>query len=158
MAGAFILGGVAALALAGDVMTDSGDPMPNWGNVPFVAAGTIATVVGVFISPLAIRLLASGAARLPVAMRLALRDLGCYQARSGAAPAAISLALDPRRHRRHRYRRRAHHRRRQPSPTANCSSEPPRRLWTAAANRAGRRRRSADGGRPGSPPPSTIRP
>ena len=68
--------------------------MPNWGNVLLVAAGTLATVVGVLlISPLAIRLLASGAARLPVAMRLALRDLGRYQARSGAALAAISLAL-----------------------------------------------------------------
>ena len=33
------------------------------------------------------------AARLPVAARLALRDLGRYQARSGAALAAISLAL-----------------------------------------------------------------
>jgi putative ABC transport system permease protein len=94
MAGAFILGGVAGLALAGDVMTHSGDPKPNWGNVLLVATGTVATVVGVLlISPLAIRLLASAATRLPVAMRLALRDLGRYQARSGAALAAISLAL-----------------------------------------------------------------
>jgi putative ABC transport system permease protein len=94
VAAAFILGGVASLALAGDVMTHSGDPTPNWGNVLLVAAGTIATVVGVLlISPLAIRLLASRAASLPVAMRVALRDLGRYQARSGAALAAISLAL-----------------------------------------------------------------
>ena len=66
----------------------------NWNNALLVAAGTLATVVGVLlVSPLAIRLLASGATRLPIAMRLALRDLGRYQARSGAALAAISLAL-----------------------------------------------------------------
>ena len=148
VAGAFILGGVAALALAGDVMTDSGDPMPNWGNVLLVAAGTVATVVGVLlISPLAIRLLASGAARLPVAMRLASRPRplpGPFRSRARRDqprprfPSPSSSPLPP------------------PStpptpatsPTANCSSEPQRRLWTAAAARAGRRRRAADGGRP----------
>jgi len=45
------------------------------------------------LAPLAIRLLALGASRVPVASRLALRDLSRYQARSGAALAAISLAL-----------------------------------------------------------------
>jgi putative ABC transport system permease protein len=94
LATAFIVGGLAALALAGDVVDSTGDDSLNWNNALLVAAGTIATVVGVLlVAPLAIRLLARGASRLPVAMRLALRDLGRYQARSGAALAAISLAL-----------------------------------------------------------------
>jgi putative ABC transport system permease protein len=46
-----------------------------------------------FISPLTIRLLSGLGRRAPVASRLALRDLGRYQARAGAALAAISLAL-----------------------------------------------------------------
>src|SRR4029453_3386949 len=56
--------------------------------------GTVATALGVlFIGPLAIRALAAAGARLPLAARLALRDLARYQARSGAALAAISLAV-----------------------------------------------------------------
>jgi putative ABC transport system permease protein len=59
-----------------------------------VLFGTLGVVTGVLLlAPLAIRLLAMCAGRLPIASRLALRDLGRYQARSGAALAAISLAL-----------------------------------------------------------------
>jgi putative ABC transport system permease protein len=59
-----------------------------------VIIGTVAVVLAILLaSPLAIRLLAAGAARTPVGIRLALRDLARYQARSGAALAAISLAL-----------------------------------------------------------------
>ena len=106
-------------------MTDSGDPMPNWGNVLLVAAGTIATVVGVLlISPLAIRLLASGAARLPVAMRRALRDRplpGPFRSRasprsaSPSIPVAIVVTATAA----------EHHRRRQPlrPPTARPSRQ-----------------------------------
>jgi putative ABC transport system permease protein len=94
LAGAFIVAGLACLALAGDVNETTGDASVNVGNLLLVAGGTLATIVGVLlVSPLAIRLLAGGAARLPVAVRLALRDLSRYQARSGAALAAISLAL-----------------------------------------------------------------
>jgi len=51
-------------------------------------------LIGVlFSAPVAIRLLGRLAGRLPIAGRLALRDLARYQARSGAALAAISLAL-----------------------------------------------------------------
>ena len=46
-----------------------------------------------FSAPIAIQALARVAVRLPIAGRLALRDLARYQARSGAALAAISLAL-----------------------------------------------------------------
>jgi putative ABC transport system permease protein len=94
LAGAFIVGGVACLSLAGDVVDTTGDSELIWTNALLVVAGTLAVIVGVLlVSPLAIRLLARAAARLPVAVRLALRDLGRHQARSGAALAAISLAL-----------------------------------------------------------------
>ena len=59
-----------------------------------VVAGIVATTAGVLLlGPLAIAGLATAARRTPVAVRLALRDLGRYQARSGAALAAISLAI-----------------------------------------------------------------
>ena len=45
------------------------------------------------LAPLGIRALAALAGRAPVAVRLALRDLTRYQARSGAALAAASLAV-----------------------------------------------------------------
>ena len=45
------------------------------------------------LAPLGIRALAASAGRAPVAVRLALRDLARYQARSGAALAAASLAV-----------------------------------------------------------------
>ena len=54
----------------------------------------MATLAGVLlIGPILIRGLARCAGRLPIAGRLALRDLGRYQARSGAALAAIALAI-----------------------------------------------------------------
>ena len=94
LAGAFVVGGVACVTVAGDVLDTTGDTSLNLNNALLVAAGTLAIVVGILlVSPLAIRLLASAATRLPIAGRLALRDLGRYQARSGAALAAISLAL-----------------------------------------------------------------
>jgi putative ABC transport system permease protein len=63
-------------------------------NIALIVAGTVSAVVGLpFLTPLAIRLLAAAGGRLPVGIRLALRDLARYQARSGAALAAITLAL-----------------------------------------------------------------
>jgi putative ABC transport system permease protein len=57
-------------------------------------AGMPAILIGVLLSaPVAIRAFARLAVHLPLAGRLALRDLARYQARSGAALAAISLAL-----------------------------------------------------------------
>ncbi len=59
-----------------------------------VIAGTIATTFGMlFVGPLFIRGLAATGRRAPIALRLALRDLARYQARSAAALGAISLAL-----------------------------------------------------------------
>ena len=60
----------------------------------FIIAGTLITPVGLlFLAPLAIRLLAAVAHRAGVAIRLALRDLVRYQARSGAALGAVTLAI-----------------------------------------------------------------
>jgi putative ABC transport system permease protein len=61
---------------------------------PLIVAGILATIVGtLLLGPLAIRLFARAAGHVPIAPRLALRDLARYQARSGAALAAITLAL-----------------------------------------------------------------
>ncbi|GIH03090.1 hypothetical protein Rhe02_11570 [Rhizocola hellebori] len=59
-----------------------------------LVGGALATAIGVlFVGPLAIRALAALRRLMPVPIRLALTDLVRYQARSGAALAAISLAL-----------------------------------------------------------------
>jgi putative ABC transport system permease protein len=82
LAGLLIVVGTACLALA------------NQARPPLIIAGALAMALGIlFISPLAIRALGAAGGRAPVAVRLALRDLARHQARSGAALAAISLAL-----------------------------------------------------------------
>jgi putative ABC transport system permease protein len=59
-----------------------------------IVAGLVATIVGaLLLGPMAIRLFARTAGHAPIAARLALRDLARHQARSGAALAAITLAL-----------------------------------------------------------------
>ena len=81
--------GVAGLAFAG------GPGGQNSHNTLLLLGGPVAAVVGIFLlAPLAISLLAAGAGpRLPVAIRIALRDLVRYRARSGAALAAITFAV-----------------------------------------------------------------
>jgi putative ABC transport system permease protein len=59
-----------------------------------VIGGLLAAILGTMLfGPLAIRAFSTVAGRLPIAPRLALRDLARYQARSGAALAAVTLAL-----------------------------------------------------------------
>jgi putative ABC transport system permease protein len=66
----------------------------NRDRMPLVVAGIVATILGsLLLGPLAIRTFARAAGHTPIAVRLALRDLARYQARSGAALAAITLAL-----------------------------------------------------------------
>ena len=83
------------LAATGAVCLAAGiDPGRDQANPALVAAGTVAVVLAILLAgPLAIRALAAAAGRAPFPARLALRDLARYQARSGAALAAISLAL-----------------------------------------------------------------
>jgi putative ABC transport system permease protein len=60
----------------------------------FIIVGIVATILGcLLLGPPAIRIFSKVAGRLSIAPRLALRDLVRYQARSGAALAAVSLAL-----------------------------------------------------------------
>jgi len=59
-----------------------------------IVAGILATILGALLmGPLAIRIFSGLAARVSIAPRLALRDLARFQARSGAALAAVTLAL-----------------------------------------------------------------
>jgi putative ABC transport system permease protein len=89
-----ILGGMACLLLLDPVEADPLDGSFGRLDQILLIVGTVATVGGVlFLSPLALSLLGSAAGRLPIALRLALRDLARYRARSGTALAAISLAL-----------------------------------------------------------------
>jgi putative ABC transport system permease protein len=61
---------------------------------PLMVAGIVATILGcLLLGPLAIRIFSGLAGRVSIAPRLALRDLARYQARSGAALAAVTLAL-----------------------------------------------------------------
>ena len=86
-AGILVVIGVACLAVGIDPGRDQANPL-------LVVTGTVAIVLAILLgSPLAIRVVAAAAARSPVGVRLALRDLARYQARSGAALAAISLSL-----------------------------------------------------------------
>ena len=62
--------------------------------MPLIIAGIVATILGtLLLGPLAIRVFSGAAGHAPIGTRLALRDLARYQARSGAALAAITLAL-----------------------------------------------------------------
>jgi putative ABC transport system permease protein len=82
--GLLLAAGLGCLAFADD----------NGGIPPLVVAGTVTTTLGIlFIAPLGIAALAAAGRRSPIAVRLALRDLVRYQARSGAALAAITLAV-----------------------------------------------------------------
>jgi putative ABC transport system permease protein len=86
VAAVLIPAGFASLALS----NQSNEDPPG---LPIIA-GILATILGtLLLGPLAIRLVARAAGRSPIAVRLALRDLARYQARSGSALAAITLAL-----------------------------------------------------------------
>ena len=79
---ALIVVGIACLALS-DRKTEL-----------LIVVGLLATILGsLLLGPLAIRTFSAVAGRVSIAPRLALRDLGRYQARSGAALAAVTLSL-----------------------------------------------------------------
>ena len=79
-------GALLAIGLAGVALSHQGK------TPPLIIGGLALTAVGVLLlGPLAIGALAVVGARSPLAIRLALRDLARYRARSGAALAAISL-------------------------------------------------------------------
>jgi putative ABC transport system permease protein len=82
--------GVVCLATAGGLAGASG----SGGSAALhLVAGLVAVIIGiVLLAPLAISMLRAGS-WLPVAIRIALRDLVRYRARSGAALAATTFAV-----------------------------------------------------------------
>ena len=87
--------GVACLAFTGGLAGVTGQGHAGQGRALLLLAGLVAVIVGiVLLAPLAISVLAAGARpRMPVAIRIALRDLVRYRARSGAALAATTFAV-----------------------------------------------------------------
>jgi putative ABC transport system permease protein len=85
--------GVAGLAFAGGWTGGGGAGGAK--DALFLLVGLVATIVGMLLlAPLAVSVLAAGAGpRLPVAIRIAVRDLVRYRARSGAALAATTFAV-----------------------------------------------------------------
>jgi putative ABC transport system permease protein len=85
--------GLACLAFTGGL---AGPPGGGEGRPPLaMLGGLVGTIAGIILlAPLAIGVLAAGAhPRLPVAIRIALRDLVRYRARSGPALAATTFAV-----------------------------------------------------------------
>src|SRR5216683_4427463 len=87
--------GVACLAFTGGLAGVAGQGHAGQLHALLLLAGLVAVIAGiVLLAPLAISVLAAGAGpRLPVAIRIALRDLVRYRARSGAALAATTFAV-----------------------------------------------------------------
>jgi putative ABC transport system permease protein len=88
--------GLACLATSGGLAALGGGQGGHGpGHTLLLLGGLVATIVGIILlSPLAVSVLAAGAGpRLPVAIRIALRDLVRYRARSGAALAATTFAV-----------------------------------------------------------------
>jgi putative ABC transport system permease protein len=85
-------GGVACLTFSGGLAAVGPG---NASHTLLLLAGLVAVIVGILLlAPLAVSVLAAGASpRLPVAIRIALRDLVRYRARSGAALAATTFAV-----------------------------------------------------------------
>jgi len=83
--------GVACLATAGGLAGASGGS--RGGAALHLLGGLVAVVIGiVLLAPPAVGVLSAGD-RLPVAIRIALRDLVRYRSRSGAALAAATFAV-----------------------------------------------------------------
>jgi putative ABC transport system permease protein len=90
LAGAFVgLGTVAILWSDPNRATEAKPPQ-----VVALGAGVVAIAMGVLLlGPIALRAAGRAARRLPVTGRLAVRDLARFQARSGMALGAVSLAV-----------------------------------------------------------------
>ena len=87
--------GVACLAFTGGLAGVAPQGHAGQGRALLLLGGLVSVIAGiVLLAPLAISVLAAGAGpRTPVAVRIALRDLVRYRARSGAALAATTFAV-----------------------------------------------------------------
>ncbi len=86
--------GLIVLAFAGGQAGPPGGGGGPGSALPLLV-GLVGVIVGIFLlAPLGISVLTTGAGpRLPVAIRIAVRDLVRYRARSGAALAAVTFAV-----------------------------------------------------------------
>jgi putative ABC transport system permease protein len=85
--------GVIALVL-GFVFFSISGASGNGGGVIWLIPGLIALIMGIIlVSPFFLALLARIGGRSPIAIRLPLRDMARYRARSGSALSAISLGI-----------------------------------------------------------------
>ena len=88
------LPGVVLLVVAATLLSFSGKSNGNGGGAPELVGGIVLLVVAIILlAPFCLVMLAKSGRRAPIAVRLALRDLDRYRARSGSALAAISLAV-----------------------------------------------------------------
>jgi putative ABC transport system permease protein len=86
--------GLICIAVAFVVLGMSGASGGNGNGMLEVVVGFAALIAGlILLAPTCLALLARLAPRTPVAVRVALRDLSRYRARSGSALAAISLSV-----------------------------------------------------------------
>ena len=87
------LPGVVLFVVAAALLSYSGKSA-NGGGAPELVFGIVLLVVAIILlAPFCLVILASSGRRAPIAVRLALRDLARYRARSGSALAAISLGV-----------------------------------------------------------------
>ena len=85
--------GVIALVVGFFMFSLSG-ASGNGGGVIWLVPGLVALIVGIIlVSPFFLALLARVGAKSPIAVRLPLRDMARYRARSGSALSAISLGI-----------------------------------------------------------------
>ena len=85
--------GVILFVVAAALLSYSGKSA-NGGGAPELVGGIVLLVVAIILlAPFCLVLLARSGRRAPIAVRLALRDLDRYRARSGSALAAISLGV-----------------------------------------------------------------
>ena len=80
--------------VVGFIMFSVSGASGNGGGVIWLVPGLIALIVGIIlVSPFFLALLARIGAKSPIAIRLPLRDMARYRARSGSALSAISLGI-----------------------------------------------------------------
>ncbi len=85
--------GVVALVI-GFIFFSLSGASGNGGGIVWLVPGLIALIVGIIlVSPFFLALLARIGGRSPIAIRLPLRDMARYRARSGSALSAISLGI-----------------------------------------------------------------
>jgi putative ABC transport system permease protein len=88
------LPGVALFVIAAALLSFSGKSNGNGGGALELVLGIVLLIVAIILlAPFCLVILARLARRAPIAIRLALRDLARYRARSGSALSAISLGV-----------------------------------------------------------------